>query len=197
MISTRYRLKATRYHSGQVTRPGWRLALRLPEFGYAATFGILLLLAMPVPAQAQPCPVPPCGGGGGGGLKPIAISLTQDMAFGTLAPDGSIPGVAVIDPATGSKTVAGGVVDFGGIHMPAVFRVTGTKNMVFTITLPGAVTLSSGGNSMTLDSFTSDPAIGLLPNNGRTDVSVGATLHVGANQAAGTYTGVFTVTVNY
>lgn len=160
----------------------------------------LVLLIYAAPAHASnhiPCPdgsAPPCSGGGG---IPISITLTQDMAFGTLAPDVSLAGSAIVDPSTGTKTVTGGVFDFGGIHNPAIFAVSGTRNMAFTITLSGAVTLTSGANSMTLNTFTSNPAVGLLSNAGTANVTVGATLQVGANQPAGTYTGLFDVTVNY
>ncbi len=120
------------------------------------------------------------------------------MEFGTLAGDGSITGTATIDPSTGTKSVAGGTFDFGGVTSAASFEVKGLRNTPFTIILPAIVTLNSGADSMTLDSFTSNPSgSGILGSSGKLSVTVGATLHVGVNQPAGNYTGIFDVIVNY
>ena len=135
---------------------------------------------------------------------PISITLVGDLAFGTVAGDGTSPGTVTIDPMTGNKTVGGGAYNFGGLHSRAEFEVKGTRYATFTITLPASVTLNSGGNSMTLNNFTSTPSgtgdlstVGDLPGNGKATVYVGATLQVGTNQPAGTYSGAFTVIVNY
>lgn len=176
-------LKTRRYSISQAVRHGCRFVLQPFAFCNTAVVAFLFVLMISAPAQA----------------KPISIKLMQDMAFGTLAGDGTLAGTAVINPSTGVKSVTGGVFDLGGIHNPAIFEVKGDKNTTFNITLPGAVTLTSGGNSMTLNNFTSSPSGSGVPTgpNGKVDVTVGATLQVGVNQAAGTYSGVFTVTVNY
>lgn len=153
------------------------------------------LLASAGNASAQACGTPPCGGGGG---PPITITLTQNLEFGTLAGDASASGTAVINATTGAKSVTGGVFDFGGVSNAASFEVKGKPNTPYTIILPGSVTLSSGGNSMSLGSFTSNPSgSGLLGSNGKTTLQVGATLQIGVSQPAGTYTGIFNVIVNY
>jgi len=131
----------------------------------------------------------------------IAIAATAQLQFGQLIATASA-GTAVIDPATGGRTVTGGVVAAGGVFSTGDFSVllcgsAGPKR--FDVLLPsGAVTLTGpGGNTMTVDTWTVDPG----PSNvvGTTSVartiSVGGTLHVGANQAAGTYTGTYSVTV--
>lgn len=162
----------------------------------AVAFAALLLTPF-TPAFGQGvCGTPPCGTGSGG--KPIAISWVQDLEFGTLAGDGTFAGTATINPVSGTKTVSGGVYDFGGIHNPAAFTVKGDKNAAFTVTLPGSIVLSSGGGNMILNNFTSNPSgFGVFGNTGQATLTVGATLQVGAGQPAGTYTGVFTVTVDY
>ena len=160
-----------------------------------ATIGIAawLLLSSFSPAVSQACGTPPCGGG-----QPISITWAQDLDFGTLAGDGTSAGTATINPVSGAKTVAGGVYDFGGISNPATFNLKGTRNTAFTITLPASITLTSGGNTMTLNGFTSSPSlVGVLDNSGKATVAVGATLQVGTSQAAGAYSGIFTITVDY
>ncbi len=129
---------------------------------------------------------------------PITINTLLDLDFGTLAGDTTLAGTATIDPATNAKTVSGGVMDFGGVHRRASFLITGDPNVAFTVILPSSVTVTSGGNSMTLNGFSSSPSgVGTLNALGIRILYVGATLQVGAGQAAGTYSGAFTVIVNY
>ncbi len=72
-------------------------------------------------------------------------------------------------------------------------------NNTYSITLPSSATLTSGGNTMTVDTFTHDEgALPKLPSGtGSETFNVGATLNVGAVQAGGTYSGTFAVTVSY
>jgi Mat/Ecp fimbriae major subunit len=116
-----------------------------------------------------------------------------------------------INFASMMPTAAGGNVVLstaGGITAPGGFALVGTPNAgAFTassfagfpavVTFNASTTLSDGaGHTMTLATFTNNApaafnAAGNLPFN------VGATLTVGANQAPGTYTGTYTVTVNW
>ncbi len=57
--------------------------------------------------------------------------------------------------------------------------------------------MSSGGNTMTVDTFTDDTPMNPNLSAGDDTFSVGATLNVGATQASGTYSGTFDVTVIY
>jgi hypothetical protein len=51
---------------------------------------------------------------------------------------------------------------------------------------------------MALNGFTSSPAAtGMLPGGGTLAISVGATMTVGNQQAPGSYSGTFNVTINY
>ncbi len=128
---------------------------------------------------------------------PIPINSVLGLEFGTLAGDATMAGTATIDPATNAKTVSGGVSDVGGVHRRASFLVTGDPNVAFTVILPSSVTVTSGANSMTLNGFSSSPSgVGTLNGLGFRILYVGATLQVGANQPAGTYSGAFTVVVN-
>jgi hypothetical protein len=130
----------------------------------------------------------------------IAIAKTADLDFGTLGTTASA-GTAVIDPATGGRTVTGGVIGLSGSFSAAGFNVllcgtAGPKR--FSVTLPsGTVTLNgSAGGTMTVDTFTQNPANPINASTSTpTPFTVGATLHVGANQTNGTYTGTFSVTV--
>jgi hypothetical protein len=140
-------------------------------------------------------------------VRPISIVKDVDMNFGNIAVDQVNLGTVVLDPA-GARTKTGGVTlpTVAGTVTAAQFTVSGTTSYTYTLTLPAtAVTLSSGANSMTADTWTASipttAGAGTLSsaNPGVETFTVGATLHVAATQAAGAYlsgTG-FTVTVNY
>lgn len=133
-------------------------------------------------------------------ITPIAISKTVDMNFGNIAVSGT-GGTVVLAPA-GTRTSTGGVTlpVVAGTVAAASFTVTGLSTYTFSISLPSSpITITSGSNTMTVGTFTSNPATTGTLTGGTATVNVGATLNVGASQAAGTYTSgtPFTVTVNY
>lgn len=126
----------------------------------------------------------------------LAISKNADLVFGSIAQP--LAGDTVVMTPAGVRTST--TLTFGsGIFGAASFTVSrvggGGGNPHFTITLPASVTLNgSGGGTMLVDTFTSNPSgsgFAVPP----TIVTVGATLHVGALQPVGLYTGTFNVTV--
>jgi len=133
-------------------------------------------------------------------LTPISVveSGTQHMNFGMFVP-GTVADTIVLTPA-GARSNPGGHVQFLGAGVQAdLFTVTGDTNYpTFGITLPStAVTIISGANNMTVDTFTSTPSGSGTLSSGTLNVTVGATLHVGANQASGSYSGNYNFTVAY
>ncbi len=95
------------------------------------------------------------------------------------------------------------VVSAGGGDTPenASFQVTGEADRAYAIILPvGALLFAPGGilNVTHFQSFPPAGANGLIMPDGMQNLFVGATLQaVPMNQAAGTYTGAFLVTVVY
>jgi len=137
-------------------------------------------------------------------LTPIAISNTVDMNFGNLAVNPT-PGTCVL-ATDNSRSVTGGVTLMaGGTVTAASFTVTGVAGVNYVITLPaGATTVSDGTNTMTVNTWSSNPSGTGTLTGGTSTLLVGATLNVGASQPAGVYntanaggSGEFTVTVNY
>jgi Domain of unknown function (DUF4402) len=120
----------------------------------------------------------------------ISVVKNADMGFGSLGTSAS-PGTAVLNATTGVVTVTGGVVNLGGTQTAASFTVSVPPpgNPSYTIVLPTSVTLTGpGAATMSVDTFTSNPAC--CAGFGRSQtVTVGATLHVAANQAGGDYSG--------
>lgn len=140
-----------------------------------------------------------------GGVAAQSQTLTNNsgLSFGSFAAG---TGGTVSVSAGGARTKSGSVIlaSQGGVAAAAQFTISGTPSASFTITLPadGTVFLSDGASgSMALNGFTSNPpntaSAGLLSGGGTATISVGATLTVGSSQTPGSYSGNFSVTVNY
>jgi hypothetical protein len=134
-------------------------------------------------------------------VTPISIKKDVDMNFGNVAVQSSNGGTVVLAP-DGGRTATDGVTlpATAGDVSAASFTVGGTGAYTYTITLPtSAVTIKNGTNTMTITDFKSTPSGTGALSSGTQTLTVGATLNVGAAQAAGEYTTVtpFDVTVNY
>jgi hypothetical protein len=145
---------------------------------------LLPLLLLALPAQAAD--------------KVASLTVASNLALGRFV--AASGGTVVVTPAGMRSTTAGVIALPGGTISAAAFNLVETGNgkalKWTTITLPASATLGSGTASMTLSAFTSAPA-GTFIGSNLTQLTVGATLNVSPNQPAGTYTGTFSVTVNY
>lgn len=151
------------------------------------------------PASASPVAAAKDASGTATVLKSLSLLKTVDLDFGELVATGA--GTAVIDPVSGAISTTGPLTVIGTGAHPATFKATGSKNSVVNIRLPnGSVTLNrvGGGGTMTVSNLTLDGNTNRkIPLNSTFDFNVGGTLNVGAAQPDGTYTGTFTVTVQY
>ena len=122
------------------------------------------------------------------------VSQKRDLLFGITVPDVDFGGTAVISPA-GGKTVTGGAIDLGGTTRAGRFNVTGTADTSYSCTLPGSIQVTSGANSATVDTFTTNPGLsGTLDSFGKVIINIGATLQLASGPAAGSYSGTFDLT---
>jgi len=132
-------------------------------------------------------------------ITPIAIANAGNMNFGNIAVSASA-GTVVLSPAS-VRSITGGVTlpAVTGTVTAAAFTVTGLGSSTYSIQLPASYTITSGGNSMTVNAFTSTPSGTGTLSSGTQTIQVGATLNVAASQAAGSYTNAtgFPVIVNY
>jgi hypothetical protein len=136
------------------------------------------------------------------------------MDFGSIAPRATA-GTVVLEPAGGTCSVTGAILQFGRCQA-AEFVGQGVRNMMVRINLPANITLTGPSGTMIIDTLTQDvsPDLVLRGGNGNGlgngnrryqivstagifSINVGGTLRVGANQAAGVYTGTYSVTVVY
>jgi hypothetical protein len=148
----------------------------------ARTAALFLVLGLPSAAVAQ---------------APISIVTTGTLGFGQVI-SGLGAGAVTVTPL-GGRTASGGAVLGSSVTVSAAsFTITGEPSTAYGLVLPGSVTLTSGGQSMTVDEFTSSPAgSGVLDATGSQQVGLGARLQVSASQQTGSYTGTFNITVAY
>jgi len=129
----------------------------------------------------------------------IAGNASTGLSFGDVSP-GISPGSVTVD-LSGFRTSIGGVtLGMSKPTSPAIFQITGTPSRSYSISSPVALYLTDGaGNYMLVNDFTSNPtgSGGLLDAGGSQTLTVGGTLHVGANQPGGAYFGVLAMTIVY
>jgi hypothetical protein len=134
-------------------------------------------------------------------IAPLSIVENTAMDFGSIA-GGAAAGTVVMD-ATGGRTATGDAEIIAvSPGTAAIFTITGEALQVFSVSYTdGTLTDTAGGNPMTVDTFT-DTADGLL-SAATESFTVGATLNVGVNQFADSYSTAnpsgasYTITVNY
>ena len=140
-------------------------------------------------------------------VTPLTISSASALNFGTFAAGGTT-GTVTISPSGSPRASSGGVTlvaTSAGTASSVV--LAGTPSTAFTLNLPGStVSLTGPGSAMTLSNFTTNLSGtglggtgvgGAIGSSGSLTFAIGATLNVGANQAAGSYSATFPITVTY
>lgn len=124
-------------------------------------------------------------------ITPLEIAQTKTLDFGQIAAYDTNGTYTVAADATGAS--ATNVKEFAA-GSAATFNVTGETGKAFTVTLPTSATLAGAGVTMEVTNFTQVKG---AEATGTTPVTVGATLNVNGNQAAGVYTGEYQLIVQY
>lgn len=134
-------------------------------------------------------------------ITPITLANTgsQALDFGVIARGTSQATVVVAASASPSINVATGdaVVLTSSTQTAAKFTVGGESTKTYAITIPSTTqTITDGTNTLNITGFScSNGATGTIGTN---DVFyVGGTLTVPSSAVAASYTGTFSVTVNY
>lgn len=131
-------------------------------------------------------------------LTPISITKVDNLRFGTIITSNNAGTVVIHADGTarsmGSFTGLNETTDVPG---PASFTVLGSEGETFSVVKSVSVALAGPNSStMVIDNLTDNGmrTIGLL---GTSNLVVGGTLNIDANQQGGTYEGEISVTVAY
>lgn len=133
-------------------------------------------------------------------VRTLAVTSTTELSFGTFAA-GSTSGTVTMS-AIGNRSFSGGVtLVAANPGSQATVNLGGTPGTAYSVSLPSSVQLNAatGSATMSLATFTTT-IVGpqaTLNTSGTGSFGIGGTLTVNANQPIGTYSGSFTVTLNY
>ena len=140
-------------------------------------------------------------------VRPLEFIKVENLDFGKVI-RATTAGTVTIAP-DGTRTKTGNVILIGTDFQPAKFAGMGTNNQRVDISIgPASVFATGPGAPMRVRTFVmgSTPTAVLTTTPQRFRINsttgiftfpVGATLEVGANQTPGTYTGNWTITLNY
>jgi hypothetical protein len=132
--------------------------------------------------------------------KPLTISKTQDLNFGTIVLAGaSFTNEIVTVSTTGSVTCGSGSgnLSCSGTPTAATFHLVGSNNANVTVNSPAFSLGGPGTLSVTPSSTTQTVNLGTSGQNTGIDVSLGASITLSSSTADGVYTGTWTVTADY
>lgn len=139
-------------------------------------------------------------------LTPIVIAVPTDLQFGSMTVAAGAGDTVTIDTANARSVAGANVTLVAGAITPAAAVVSVTAAVGPTIRLQMGATAftvtDGGGNTMAVNNFQISTNAGgtqedvVLAASPET-FPVGADLVVGAGQAAGSYTGTFTISANY
>jgi hypothetical protein len=140
-------------------------------------------------------------------VRPLSFVIDDNLDFGSIIP-GTVAGTVTMAP-TGIRTATNGILIIGAGSKPASFAGMGAFNQRVDISLgANSIFITGPGTRMRVRNFvigsTPTAALTTAPlrfriasTNGIFAFPVGATLEVGARQTPGTYTGNWTITLNY
>jgi hypothetical protein len=129
--------------------------------------------------------------------RTLTLANTGGLNFGKIVPYGS-GGAIYVNPIDGVPSANNAFISDATDIRVSTWVVSGIPGAPYAVTLPTSVAISNGPNTMNVRTFgRSGQTLLFLDAAGNGSFNVGAALHVGANQAAGIYTGTFNVTVSY
>ena len=136
----------------------------------------------------------------------LSIIKRQDLDFGTIAPNLTLPGTVLVHRGRNFSSTCSAELTCLEPGNRARYTVVGEPRRYYTIANPGQIWIEdTANNRMRVDTFvgagsgndTSWRGWQRLRDSGLTRFNVGAVLHVNPNQPPGMYRGTFTITVEY
>lgn len=171
---------------------------------FAAAALALVALGAAAPAMAQSSQSA-TGNGSITVIRPVGVTKTADLKFGTVVRPGSGSGTVAIS-AAGARSVTGGVVGLNSGDAPqaAEFTVAGEGGQSVSVSIPATFIMANGVENLTVTTSNNlsgaaaaQALSGSLGSAGSLNVRVGGSTAVPATAATGVYTGTFTVSAAY
>ncbi|MDP4278211.1 MAG: DUF4402 domain-containing protein [Bacteroidota bacterium] len=134
---------------------------------------------------------------------PVTAVETELLNFGKIVPE---TGGGTIKITSGNeRTATGDITLLDDVFNAGKFVVSAVPNSLVSITLPQTtqkLTLANGNAEIGVDNFESNVPVGgqvIRQSDGKAEVSIGATLHIGngLSNPAGFYTGTYEVVFMY
>jgi hypothetical protein len=169
-----------------------------------AAIAVVALTVVAAPAFAQST-ASTTGSGSITVIRPLTITKTADLKFGTVVRPSTGSGTAVVS-AAGARSVTGGVVGLASGDTPAAaaFTVAGEGGQSVSVTIPATFSMANGSDTLTVttsNSLTGSAASQVLSNAmgaaGSLAFTVGGSVPVASTTTTGAYTGSFTVSAAY
>jgi len=132
--------------------------------------------------------------------KPLTISKTSDLNFGTIVLAGAAfanETVTVTTAGTVTCGSGGGNVTCGGTPTAAKFHLVGSNNAAVTVNSPSFNLTGPSTLSVTPSSLTQSVNLGATGNTAGIDVPLGGSIVLASTTPDGDYTGTCTVTADY
>lgn len=141
-------------------------------------------------------------------VRPLSFIKVEDLNFGRIISSGTAGTVVLASDGTRTRTGGATLAGTEGVQV-ARFAGDGTQNQMVNVSVgANSIFLTGPGTQMRVRDFTissvpvsnlttTPVSLRLSAAAGTFNFGVGATLEVGANQAPGTYTGNWTITLNY
>lgn len=166
----------------------------------AGGIALLTLQPMPAAAQCQLCaPETEAVAAAKKNPRPITIEIETSIDFARMGLSSTRQGgTAVINPATGQRTITGRLLDLGGLPVTGTVTIRGEPKEHVVVDFPATVPIyNSSGASYPLSGFKTtlknNPKI---PDDGILRFTFGATLQVSGG-ASGRFRGSVPITVEY
>ena len=132
-------------------------------------------------------------------IAPITIAADQDLAFGNVTENGNGGTVTVTAAASASATGAIGAQAVDGTVTAGSFNVGGETGKLYDITLPSTTATltgaSTGAPTIAVSGLNTNIAEGTIGTSGT--FYVGGIITLTGGQTVDTYSGTYTVTVQY
>lgn len=135
-------------------------------------------------------------------FRSIAMTKTTDLSFGRIAVPSSGSATVSLAPATGAVTLSGGARKVSSVaSTAAAFSVSGEGGQAVTVTVPSTITMTGPGGDVSVTTSAtgsgSQTLSGSIGSAGTLSPTVGGSFSLPSTLAPGSYTGTFSVTVQY